>query len=162
MVKTSMKVGQSAPDFCLLDQEGNQTCLEDFRGKWVVLYFYPRDNTAGCSLEAKDFSYFKKDFEAGNTVILGVSRDSPESHKRFIEKKELKIKLLSDELADLHKTYDVMHPKNFRGAEVTSTVRTTFLIDPDGKIVRVWDNVKAAGHAEKVLSELKSLKESKM
>jgi thioredoxin-dependent peroxiredoxin len=155
MAKTSIKVGQLAPDFCLPDHDGNRTCLEDLRGKWVVLYFYPRDNTPGCSLEAKDFSSLEKDFESENTVILGVSRDSLDSHKRFIEKKELKIKLLSDEQADIHRAYDVLHPKNFRGTEVTSTVRTTFLIDPEGKIIRVWDNVKAAGHAGKVLSELK-------
>lgn len=162
MPKTSIVVGQSAPDFCLPNQEGNRTCLEDLRGKWVILYFYPKDNTAGCSLEAKEFSYLKKDFEAENAVILGVSKDSPESHKRFIEKKELDIKLLSDKQADVHKVYDVLHPKRLRGKEVTGTVRTTFLINPEGKIIKTWDNVKAAGHAEKVLSELKSLKENKM
>ncbi len=162
MAKTSIEAGQSAPDFCLPDQEGNRTCLEDLRGKWVVLYFYPKDNTTGCSLEAKDFSYLKKDFETENAVILGVSKDSLESHKRFIEKKELTIKLLSDEQADIHKAYDVLHPKRLRGKEVTGTVRTTFLINPAGKIIRVWDNVKAAGHAEKVLSELKLLKENKI
>ena len=156
MAKTSIEAGQSAPDFCLPDQDGDRTCLEDFRGKWVVLYFYPRDNTPGCSLEAKDFSNLEKDFDTENAVILGVSKDSLESHKRFIEKKELKIKLLSDERADVHKTYDVLHPKRFRGTEVTGTVRTTFLINPEGKVIRVWDNVKAAGHAEKVLSELKA------
>ncbi len=159
MVKTSLKVGQSAPDFCLLDPEGNMTCLEDFRGKWVILYFYPRDNTPGCSLEASNFSCLRKDFEAENAVVIGISRDSVESHRRFIEKKELKIKLLSDEQANVHKIYDVLHPKHFRGKEFTSAVRTTFLIDPKGEIVMIWDNVKATGHAEKVLSELKTLKE---
>jgi peroxiredoxin Q/BCP len=159
MVKTSLKVGQSAPDFCLPDQEGNQTCLEDFRGKWVVLYFYPRDNTPGCSLEAKNFTCLRKEFEAENAVVIGVSRDSIESHRRFIEKKELKIKLLSDEQANVHRMYDVLHPKHFRGKEVISAARTTFIIDPEGEISRVWDNVKATGHAEKVLSELKALKE---
>lgn len=159
MVKTSLKVGQFAPDFCLLDQEGNQTCLENFRGKWVILFFYPRDNTPGCSLEAKNFSCLRKDFEAENAVVIGASRDSVQSHKRFIEKKELKITLLSDDQANIHRMYDVLHPKHFRGKEIISAVRTTFLIDPEGKIARVWDNVRAAGHAEKVLSELKSLKE---
>lgn len=159
MVKTSLKVGQSAPDFCLLDQEGNQTCLENFRGKWVILFFYPRDNTPGCTLEAKNFSCLKNDFEAENAVVIGASRDSVQSHRRFIEKKELKITLLSDDQANIHRMYDVLHPKHFRGKEIISAVRTTFLIDPEGKIARVWDNVRAAGHAEKVLSELKSLKE---
>lgn len=159
MVKTSLKVGQSAPDFCLLDQEENRICLEGLRGKWVVLFFYPRDNTPGCSLEAKNFSCLRKDFEAENAVVIGVSRDSIESHRQFIEKKELKIKLLSDEQANVHRMYDVLHPKHFRGKEVISAVRTTFLIDTGGKISRVWDNVKATGHVEKVLSELKALKE---
>ena len=159
MAKTSLEMGQNAPDFCLVDQDGTQTCLKDFRGKWVVLYFYPRDNTAGCSLEAKNFTCLRKDFEGENAVILGVSRDSVESHRHFIEKKELKIKLLSDQQTEVHKMYDVLHPKHFRGKEVISAVRTTFLIDPEGKIARIWNNVKAAEHAEKVLSELRSLKE---
>jgi peroxiredoxin Q/BCP len=160
MAKTSLESGQVAPDFCLPDQEGNRTCLEDLRGKWVVLFFYPRDNTPGCSLEAKNFSCLRKDFEAENAIILGVSRDSEESHKKFIEKKELKIKLLSDEKVEIHEKYDVMHPKHFKGKDVISAVRTTFLINPEGKITKVWDNVKAAGHAEKVLLELKTLKEN--
>lgn len=159
MAKTSLETGQIAPDFCLADQDGIQTCLKDLRGKWIVLYFYPRDNTAGCSLEAKNFSCLRKDFQAENAVVLGVSRDSVESHQHFIEKKELKVKLLSDQQADVHRTYDVLHPKHFKGKEVISAVRTTFLIDPEGKIARVWNNVKVAGHAEKVLSELRSLKE---
>lgn len=110
-------------------------------------------------MEAKNFSCLRKDFEAENAIILGVSRDSEESHRKFIEKKELKIKLLSDEKEEIHKKYDILHPKHFRGKDVISAVRTTFLINPEGKIVKVWDNVKAAGHAEKVLSELKALKE---
>jgi peroxiredoxin Q/BCP len=159
MAKTSLESGQIAPDLCLPDQEGDQTCLKDLKGKWVVLYFYPRDNTPGCSLEARDFSSLRKAFEAENAIILGVSRDGEESHRKFIEKKELDIKLLSDEKEEVHRKYDVLHPKNFMGKEVISAVRTTFLINPDGKIVKIWNNVKAAGHAEKVLSELKSLKE---
>jgi peroxiredoxin Q/BCP len=158
MAKTSLVIEQSAPDFCLLDQDRSQTCLLDFKGRWVVLYFYPRDNTPGCSLEAKNFSCLRKDFEAENAVILGISRDTVESHNRFIEKKGLKIKLLSDEQGNVHNKYDVLHPKHFGGKEVVSTVRTTFLINPEGKISRIWDNVKAAGHAEKVFAELKTLK----
>ena len=87
MTKTSIETGQHAPDFCLPDQERNLICLKDLRGKCVVLYFYPKDNTTGCSLEAKDFSCLENDFETENAVILGVSKDSLESHKRFIEKK---------------------------------------------------------------------------
>ncbi|MDI9394245.1 MAG: peroxiredoxin [Euryarchaeota archaeon] len=159
MAKTSLESGQVAPDFCLPDQEGNITCLENLKGKWIVLYFYPKDNTPGCTLEAKNFSSLKKDFEAENAVILGVSKDSEESHRKFIEKKELKIKLLSDEKKEVHEKYDVLHPKHFKGKEVIRVVRTTFLINPEGKILKVWDNVKVAGHVEEVLSELKTLKE---
>ncbi|MDD3246754.1 MAG: peroxiredoxin [Methanosarcina sp.] len=159
MVNTSLEAGQLAPDFCLPDQEGNRICLENLKGKWVVLYFYPRDNTPGCSLEARNFSCLRTDFEAENAVVLGVSRDSEESHRTFIEKKELNIKLLSDEQAEVHGKYDVLHPKHFRGKDVISAVRTTFLINPEGKIVRIWEHVKSVGHAEKVLSELKKLKE---
>jgi len=158
MAKTSLVEGQLAPAFCLSDQDGNKNCLEDLKGKWVVLYFYPRDNTQGCSLEAMDFSRLKEDFEAENAVIRGVSRDSEESHQKFIEKKDISICLLSDTGIDIHKAYDVFHMKNFMGKEVMSTVRTTFLIDPEGRIARIWSNVKVKGHAEKVLSELRILK----
>ena len=159
MVNTSLEAGQLAPDFCLPDQEGNRICLENLKGKWVVLYFYPRDNTPGCSLEARNFSCLRTDFEAENAVVLGVSRDSEESHRTFIEKKEPNIKLLSDEQAEVHGKYDVLHPKHFRGKDIISADRTTFLINPEGQIVRIWDHVKVVGHAEKVLSELKKLKE---
>jgi peroxiredoxin Q/BCP len=159
MAKTSLEAGQPAPEFCLSDQDGNKNCLEDLKGKWVVLYFYPRDNTQGCSLEAMDFSRLKGDFEAENAVIQGVSRDSEESHRKFIEKKDISICLLSDTGIDIHKTYDVFHMKNFMGKEIMSTVRTTFLIDPEGKIARIWNNVKVRGHAEEVLAELRKLKE---
>lgn len=158
MAKTSLEVGQPAPAFCLSDQDGNKNCLEDLKGKWVVLYFYPRDNTPGCSLEARDFSCLKEKFEAENAVILGVSRDSEESHRKFMEKKEISICLLSDTGVDIHKTYDVFHMKNFMGKEVMSTVRTTFLIDPEGIITRIWSNVKVRGHADEVLTELRALK----
>lgn len=158
MAKTSLEAGQPAPEFCLSDQDGNKNCLEDLKGKWVVLYFYPRDNTNGCSLEAMDFSRLKKDFEAENAVIRGVSRDNEESHQKFIEKKDISICLLSDTGIDIHKTYDVFHMKNFRGKEVMSTVRTTFLIDPEGMIARIWSNVKVKGHAKEVLAELRALK----
>ncbi|WP_292388107.1 peroxiredoxin [Methanosarcina sp. UBA5] len=98
-------------------------------------------------------------FKAENAVVIGVSRDGVEFHKQFIEKKELKIKLLSDEQANVHRIYDILHPKHFRGKEFINAVRTTFLIDPEGGIARIWDNVKSTGHAERVLSELKTLKE---
>ena len=153
--------GQAAPDFRIPASDGTTISLNDFHGKKnVVLYFYPKDNTPGCTTEACDFRDHHAAFESLDAVILGVSRDSEESHKKFIEKKELKIKLLSDEKVEIHEKYDVMHPKHFKGKDVISAVRTTFLINPEGKITKVWDNVKDAGHAEKVLLELKTLKEN--
>src|SRR5665647_1321836 len=133
MAKTSLKVGQYAPYFCLSDQEGNRTCLEDLRGKWVVLYFYPRDNTPGCSLAAKDFSYLKTDFEAENAVILGVSRDSIESHQRFIEKKELKINRLPKKKEIIKKNKMLMIQSNSRGKKFRRLPRKPLLIVRKGK-----------------------------
>ncbi|NPE28695.1 peroxiredoxin [Methanococcoides sp. SA1] len=158
MAKTSLSEGEKAPDLCLPDSEGNDITLKDFKGKWVVLYFYPRDNTSGCSIEAMEFTKLKSDFEKEGAFIFGVSKDSQASHKKFIEKKELGITLLSDESTELQQNYDVWHLKKMAGREYMGTVRTTFLIDPEGNIAKVWDKVKAKGHAMDVLEELKMIK----
>ena len=158
MAKTSLSEGEKAPNLCLPDSDGNDVTLEDLKGKWVVLYFYPRDNTSGCSIEAMEFTKLKDDFEKEGAFILGVSKDSQASHKKFIEKKELGITLLSDESTELQQSYDVWHLKKMAGREYMGTVRTTFLIDPEGNIVKVWDKVKAKGHAMDVLEELKNIK----
>ena len=149
--------GEKAIDFCLPDDQEQDVCLKDFRGQWIILYFYPKDNTPGCSLEAMDFSRLKSEFEQENTVILGVSKDSCKSHQDFIDKKRLTIKLLSDPDADTHKKYGVWRPKKFLGREFLGTVRSTFLIDPKGKISKTWLKVKVKGHAEEVLNEVKKL-----
>ncbi|ETA67287.1 thioredoxin-dependent thiol peroxidase [Methanolobus sp. WCC1] len=158
MSKNSLTEGQKAPDFCLPDQNENNVCLKDFDGKWIVLYFYPKDNTSGCTREAQDFTSLKGDFESENAVVLGVSKDSVKSHVKFIEKKELGITLLSDEETTIHQKYDVWRTKKNYGKEYLGTVRSTFLIDTEGNIVKIWDNVRTNGHAEKVLETLKSLK----
>ncbi|WNY23937.1 Putative peroxiredoxin bcp [Methanimicrococcus hongohii] len=158
MPVSSLQPGDKAPDFCLPNQNSENVCLKDFKGKYVVLYFYPKDNTAGCKQEAVDFSALKNEFEKNGAVILGVSKDSVSSHQKFIEKAELTITLLADPELEVIKAYDVWQLKKFMGNENMGTVRTTFLIDTDGKIGKVWNNVRVKGHAEIVLDELKNLK----
>jgi len=158
MSGNSLSEGQKAPLFCLPDQNGKEKCLEDLKGKWVILYFYPRDNTAGCTKEAQDFTSLRDAFETEGAVILGVSRDSIASHQKFIEKKELGITLLSDKEISVHKLYDVWRLKKFMGRESMGTVRTTFLIGPEGSIVNIWNNVKTKDHAQAVLDRLRSMK----
>ena len=158
MSENSLSEGRQAPLFCLPDQDGKDICLQDMKGKWVVLYFYPRDNTAGCTKEAQDFSAFKPEFETEGAIIIGLSKDSMTSHQKFIEKKELTITLLSDMEITVHKLYDVWRLKKFMGKEYMGTVRTTFLIDPNGNIANIWDNVKTKDHAQNVLEKLRSMK----
>ena len=159
MNMTSIVEGQVAPEFCIPDQDGNQVCLKDFSGKWVVLYFYPRDNTQGCTLEAMAFTSLENDFRDENAVIIGVSKDSPASHQRFREKKDLTITLLSDEEVEVHKLYDVWHLKKMAGKEYMGAVRSTFLIDPERNVCSVWGKVRAKGHAEDVLETLRKVSE---
>ena len=154
-----MKINENdnAPDFSIPDQDEKQVSLSDYKGKNVVLYFYPKDNTPGCSLEAMDFSFLKKDFEKLNTVILGVSRDTCKSHQDFIDKKKLTIRLLSDPDSAVQKKYGIWRPKKFMGREFIGTVRSTFLIDKKGKVRRAWDPVKVKGHAKEVLEAVKAM-----
>lgn len=153
----NLQIGDNAPAFCLPDQDGKETCLSDYKGKWVVLYFYPKDNTPGCTVEAIDFTAVKKDLEAKNTVILGVSRDPVKSHQNFIAKQELTITLLSDPEHKVIEAYGAWQLKKMYGKESYGIVRSTFLIDPEGKIVFTWPNVKAKGHVEKVVQKLAEL-----
>ena len=137
-----LKPGDKAPDFCLPNQDNNEVCLKDFNGKWIVLYFYPKDNTSGWTKEAQDFTERLDVFNKLNAVILGISPDAPEKHKSFIEKKELKITLLSDVNKEVMKQFGVWQLKKNYGKESMGVVRTTFIIDPKGFIAEIWSNVK--------------------
>jgi peroxiredoxin Q/BCP len=149
--------GDMAPDFCLKNQDEEPVCLKDYKGKNVVLYFYPKDNTPGCSLEAMKFTRYKDEFEKYNTTILGVSKDSCLSHKKFIKNKNLNITLISDPEKEIQDKYGVWRLKKFMGREFMGTIRSTYLIDNNGKIVKIWDKVKVKGHVEEVLKEVKNL-----
>ena len=152
-----LKIGDQAPEFCLPDQDGRETCLKDFKGKWIVLYFYPKDNTPGCTLEAIDFSAVKKELVAKNTVIWGVSRDSLKSHQGFIAKQELTITLLSDPEHNVIEAYGAWGMKKMYGKESYGIVRSTVLIDPAGKIAFTWPNVNAKGHVQEVVGKINEL-----
>jgi len=145
-------------DFCLPNQDSEEICLRDFRGSWVVLYFYPKDNTPGCTTEALDFTALKAEFEKEGATIFGVSPDSVKKHCNFIAKKDLKITLLSDEDKDVAEKFGVWQLKKMYGREYMGIVRSTFLIDPDGKIAYKWEKVKVKNHAQEVLDKLRELK----
>ena len=147
-------VGQTAPTFTLPSQDGNQVSLDSFRGKWVVLYFYPKDMTQGCTIEAHNFQRDQAKFDAANAVIVGVSVDTPDSHKQFCTKEGLTFKLLAD---PEHKVVDQYGSLgNYNG--MTIAMRNTFLIDPKGKIVKVWTKVNPQVHSEEVLAALADAK----
>ena len=152
-----LEVGTKAPEFCLPNQDETEICLRDLSGKWIVLYFYPKDNTPGCTTEACDFSAALPEFEILDAVILGVSPDSPKKHTNFIEKKDLTITLLADEEKELCNLYDVWKLKKFMGREYMGVVRTTYIISPDGKIEAAWDKVRVKGHVDAVKEELAKL-----
>lgn len=154
MLLSIITIKMRAPPFTLEDASGERHSLKDYLGKWVVLYFYPKDNTPGCTMEALDFSKLKEEFSKKKAVILGVSKDSCASHQKFIDKKGLTITLLSDPDHEVMEKYKVWRPKKFMGREFLGTVRSTFLIDPSGKIVRKWDPVTVKGHAEDVLKAI--------
>ncbi|WP_022846119.1 MULTISPECIES: thioredoxin-dependent thiol peroxidase [unclassified Desulfurobacterium] len=152
--------GKIAPGFCLKDDTGKETCLKDFKGKWVVLYFYPKDNTPGCTKEAEGFTEKLDEFKKLNAEVVGISPDSVESHRKFKEKKNLKVTLLSDPEHKVIEEYGVWKLKKRFGKEYYGVVRTTYLIDPEGKVVHVWKNVRVKGHVEKVLEMLKKLSDN--
>lgn len=131
-----------APDFCLPNQDDTEICLRDLNGKWVVLYFYPKDNTPGCTNEACDFTASLPDFDGLNAAVIGVSADSTKAHRNFIAKHELKITLLSDADTLMMQTYGVWQLKKNYGKEYMGIVRTTLIINPSGDIVAGWENVR--------------------
>ncbi len=152
-----LRPGDVAPDFCLPDESGEERCLRDFRGKWVVLYFYPRDMTPGCTREAEDFRDHMEAFEALGAVVIGVSVDPPESHRKFREKHNLPFHLLADTEKRVVQAYGVWQEKKRFGRTYFGTVRTTFILDPQGRIARVYPHVRVKGHVARVLEDLKAL-----
>jgi peroxiredoxin Q/BCP len=152
-----IKVGDKAPDFFLPHREGKNSALADFKGKWIVLYFYPKDNTPGCSREAAEFSTTFPEFRAMNAVVVGISPDSPQSHAKFAGKYNLKHMLLSDEKHDVLERYGVWQLKKMYGREFYGVVRSTFIISPEGTVSYIWRRVKVDGHVEEVKSKLKEL-----
>src|SRR4051812_44250579 len=148
--------GQAAPDFSLSTGEGATVSLKDFKGKWVVLYFYPKDFTSGCTLEAKNFERDLAKYQNAETVILGVSVDSAQSHKDFCTKEGLNFKLLADTEAKVSTEYG--STMQYQGA--TMAARNTFLINPKGEVAKVYTGVKPAEHSDQVLKDLNELKKS--
>lgn len=149
-----LEVGMSAPDFTLADKDGNQVSLSDFAGKRVVLYFYPKDNTPGCTRQACAFAGAYRGFQALDTVVIGVSRDSAASHQRFAEKYDLPFVLLSDPELTTIQAYGVWQEKKNYGKVSMGVVRTTFVIDPNGIIEKVMPKVKPDTNAQEILDYL--------
>lgn len=152
-----LKVGEYAPDVSLEIGENKLVNLSQFRGKKVILYFYPKDMTPGCTLEAIEFNEHKDDFEKLNAVVIGVSKDSILSHEKFKDKNELKIDLASDMELEIIKAFGVWQEKNMYGKKTMGVVRTTFIIDENGIIQKIYPKVRVKGHVDKVLEDLKEM-----
>jgi len=150
----SIEVGQPAPAFSLPNQEGNTVTLADFSGKTVVLYFYPKDDTPGCTVQAKDFSSLHATFTQKQVVVLGVSKDSVQSHQAFCGKYDLAIDLLSDESTEMIQAYGAWQEKTMYGKKSMGIVRSTVVIGPDGRIKAHYPKVSPEGHAQTILDSL--------
>jgi len=153
-----LTVGKKAPAFTLPDQDGKPVKLSDYKGRWIVLYFYPKDDTPGCTTEACDFTDGLKDFEKLDAVILGCSPDPPERHRKFIEKYKLKVRLLSDVEHNVMQVYGAWGEKVLYGKKIIGVIRSTAIIDPQGNIAHHWPKVSATGHADAVKEKLKALR----
>jgi peroxiredoxin Q/BCP len=150
-------VGSLVPDFKSISASGKEVKLSDYAGKKIVLYFYPKDDTPGCTIEGVDFNNLKPQFDSNNTVVLGVSRDNVKSHCKFIDKFGFRFDLLSDENEELCKLFDVIKEKNMYGKISMGIERSTFIIDENGKLAKEYRKVKAVGHAQEVLDYVKSM-----
>jgi peroxiredoxin Q/BCP len=157
MAASSLATGKKAPEFALRNQDDEVVRLRDLAGRWVVLYFYPRDDTPGCTVEACDFTSGLKGFEKLDATVLGCSPDSTESHRRFIAKHKLKIDLLSDPDHEALRPYGAWGEKNMYGRVTQGVLRSTVIIDPKGKVAHHWPKVSAQGHAAAVREKLKEL-----
>jgi len=152
---TELSVGATAPDFTLPGDGGTQIRLSDYRGQFIVLYFYPRDNTPGCTTEAKEFTAIKSELDALNAVVIGMSKDSVAKHDKFIAKHDLDVRLAADEDGDALEAYGAWQEKKNYGKTYMGIVRSTFLIDPDGKILQIWPKVRVKGHVDAVMQALR-------
>jgi thioredoxin-dependent peroxiredoxin len=150
--------GKKAPDFALPDDSGKVVRLSKLKGRPVVVYFYPKDDTSGCTQEAKDFTCLADDFAAAGAELVGISPDSPKSHEKFKTKYDLSLRLLSDEQKEAANAYGVWVEKSMYGRKYMGIERSTFLIDKTGKLVKSWRKVKVPGHAEAVLEAVRALK----
>jgi peroxiredoxin Q/BCP len=157
----SVLLGKRAPALTLPDQDGNKVKLSDHAGAWVVLYFYPKDDTPGCTTQACEFTAGIKQFEKLDAVVLGCSPDSPESHRKFIAKHELSLTLLSDPQHTVMSKYGAWGTKNMYGKITEGVIRSTVIVDPEGKVAHHWRRVKAAGHAEIVRKTLEKLRSAR-
>jgi peroxiredoxin Q/BCP len=151
-----VEVGEKAPDFTLLSDKGKDVTLSNYRGKKIVLYFYPKDGTPGCTKEAQGFRDLAEEFTKENAVVIGVSKDSVKSHQKFIEKHNLPFTLLSDPEGKVLDLYGVWKKKSMYGRTFMGTERTTFLIDQEGKVKNVYRKVKVKGHAQTCLLDLRT------
>ena len=150
--------GKAAPPFALPDADGKTVDLKTLRGDWVVVYFYPKDDTAGCTAEAKDFTCLAADFKEAGAIVLGISPDSPASHRKFQDKYDLGVRLLADEGHTAAEAYGVWVEKSMYGRKYKGVERATFLIDKSGKVARSWRKVKVPNHAEDVLAAVRAMK----
>jgi len=149
-----LKPGDKAPDFSLINDEGNKVSLKDFKGKKVILYFYPKDDTSGCTKEACSFRDNIKIINKKNAVVIGVSKDDTKSHQKFKKKYDLPFTLLSDENLEMLKKYDVWKEKSMYGKKYMGIERTTYIIDEKGKIQDIFNKVKVDGHTDEVLEKI--------
>jgi peroxiredoxin Q/BCP len=154
MSAQGIQVGGLAPRFDLESDRGAHVSLDDFDGKWVVLYFYPRDNTPGCTREAQDFTAAIARFRKLGAEVIGVSKDSVKSHGGFRDKYKIAFPLLSDPDLEVHKAYEAWGTKIMYGKKIEGTLRSTFLIAPDGTLAQIWKSVKVDGHIDKVIAAL--------
>jgi len=154
----TIQLGLEAPIFDLKDQYGVSHSIQQYKGKWILIYFYPKDDTPGCTKEACGMRDNFADFEDNDVVVLGISKDSVESHKKFAEKFELPFTLLADVDLLAAKAFDVWAEKSFLGITSFGVQRTSFLINPDGKIKKIYEKVKPAAHAVEILQDIEMLK----
>lgn len=146
-----VSVGSRVPDFTLKNEDGKEISLSNFKGKYVVVYFYPKDNTPGCTVEAESFRDHLNEFDKLDTAVIGISKDSVKSHLNFHNKLNLNFNILSDPEASVHKMFDVLKKKKMFGKESLGTVRSTFVLDKDGVLIKEFRNIKVKGHVKEVL-----------